>query len=142
MARILRFLRHRDPGVCISSVDEALDAFVGEKRTIHRQALQSARSGRRLGELDAPARALLLEHLIECVYDERPELSFNAVLNAPKESSTMDEVFGQPDDDSVLIKAGQDASGSSYYYMDGECLVKLLHSIDACVSVSKCKPHS
>uniref|UniRef100_A0A5K3FK09 LsmAD domain-containing protein n=2 Tax=Mesocestoides corti TaxID=53468 RepID=A0A5K3FK09_MESCO len=120
VARILRFLRHRDPMVCIASVDEALDAFVSEKRTTHRQALQAARAGRAVADLDAPARALLLEHLIECVYDERPELSFNAVLNAPKDNVVDKDVgiFGPPDDESLLIKAGQDATGSSYYYMD------------------------
>eukprot|EP00108_Taenia_solium_P009837 TsM_000189400 transcript=TsM_000189400 gene=TsM_000189400 len=119
VARILRFLRHRDPTVCIASVDGALDAFVGEKRTTHRQALQAARAGRSVSELDPPARALLLEHLIECVYDERPDLSFNAVLNAPKTNAEKDVgVLPSPDDESLLIKAGQDASGSSYYYMD------------------------
>ncbi|KAL5111662.1 hypothetical protein TcWFU_002876 [Taenia crassiceps] len=119
VARILRFLRHRDPTVCIASVDVALDAFVSEKRTTHRQALQAARSGRSVSELDPPARALLLEHLIECVYDERPDLSFNAVLNAPKTNAEKDTgVLASPDDESLLIKAGQDASGSSYYYMD------------------------
>ncbi|CDS40823.1 conserved hypothetical protein [Echinococcus multilocularis] len=119
VARILRFLRHRDPTVCIAGVDGALDAFVGEKRTTHRQALQAARAGRSVSELDPPARALLLEHLIECVYDERPDLSFNAVLNAPKANAERDVgVLASPDDESLLIKVGQDASGSSYYYMD------------------------
>ncbi|VDM33511.1 unnamed protein product [Hydatigera taeniaeformis] len=119
VARILRFLRHRDPTVCIASVDGALDAFVGEKRTTHRQALQAARAGRSVSELDPPARALLLEHLIECVYDERPDLSFNAVLNGPKSNTEKDVgVLASTDDESLLIKAGQDASGSSYYYMD------------------------
>lgn len=129
VARILRFLRQRDPTVCIATADKALDAFVAEKRDqSHRDALQAARDGLALAELKPASRALLLEHLIECVYDERPELSFNAVLNATSSKATSnqseDTLFGpEPaaDDDSLIIKAGQDSSGSSYYYMDGEC---------------------
>lgn len=110
VARILRFLRKGDPSICISTVDEALDAFIGEKRTPHRQELQTARSGRAIANLDAPSRALLLEHLIECVYDEIPTLSIETTTQTVTNEST---------EDSVLLNAGRDASGSTYYYLDG-----------------------
>ena len=109
-------MRPRDPSVRIASVEESLDAFVDEKRTDRRQALQAVRAGRPISQLDPAARALLLEYLIECVYDERPDLSFDAAYNAPNNRIKKDA-----GDEFVLLKAGQDASGSSYYYMDGKC---------------------
>lgn len=128
VARILRLLRHGDPSVQISSVEEALTIFVSEKRTSNRLAVQAIiksiggsgkadgsnnSGGGLVGQLGAGARAKLLEHLIESVYDELPDLSFNA----PGAGSSSEDA----DDENVLIKAGQDASGCSYYYMDGEC---------------------
>nr|CDS32269.1 conserved hypothetical protein [Hymenolepis microstoma] len=101
-ARIIRYLRRGDPTVSIATVDEALDAFICEKRTTHRQELQTARAGRSIANLDTPSRALLLEHLIECVYDEIPSLTIRAEGN----------------EDVLVLNAGQDALGSRYFYMD------------------------
>lgn len=103
VARIIRYLRRGDPTVSIATVDEALDAFISEKRTSHRQELQTALAERSIENLDAPSRALLLEHLIECVYDEIPSLAIQAEGN----------------EDVLVLNAGQDALGSRYFYMDG-----------------------
>ncbi|VDN16108.1 unnamed protein product [Dibothriocephalus latus] len=138
VARILRFLRHSDPSVCISNVDESLDYFVAEKRTTYRIAVQNTRNGRLVGELDAPSRARLLENLIESVYDEQPDFTFASSAGftstaAPGRSGHRPEDAAKPgfsdqpndsedilpEDVNVLIKAGQDANGCSYYYMDG-----------------------
>ncbi|VUZ46300.1 unnamed protein product [Hymenolepis diminuta] len=102
VARIIRYLRRGDPTVSIATVDEALDAFISEKRTPHRQELQTALAERSIENLDAPSRALLLEHLIECVYDEIPSLAIQAEGN----------------EDVLVLNAGQDALGSRYFYMD------------------------
>ncbi|VDO04194.1 unnamed protein product [Rodentolepis nana] len=102
IARIIRYLRRGDPSVSIATVEEALDAFTCEKRTTHRQELQTARAGRSIANLDTPSRALLLEHLIECVYDEIPSLTIRAEGN----------------EDVLVLNAGQDALGSRYFYMD------------------------
>ncbi|VEL08319.1 unnamed protein product [Protopolystoma xenopodis] len=105
IARILRFFRHGDPSVRIDTVEPALAQFVGEKRTPSRVAMQRllmrasprlalASTGgggggadnpgskmRPLSDLPIPERAQLLDSLIECVYDEQPDLPLSSGFN-------------------------------------------------------------
>ncbi|KAF6767909.1 hypothetical protein AHF37_03410 [Paragonimus kellicotti] len=154
VARILRFLNHGDPEICIDTVDQALDRFTMDKRTPYRINMQRHRNGKPVHQLGATARTALLDNLIESVYDEQPDFNFtsgfnnshqvtsslsNGTRHTPNGPSSLDPtdvesasaLFGQsdlaanetsdytePEDVNVLIKAGQDAQGCSYYYMD------------------------
>ncbi|KAA3681858.1 uncharacterized protein DEA37_0009500 [Paragonimus westermani] len=154
VARILRFLSHGDPEICIDTVDQALDRFTMDKRTPYRINMQRHRNGKPVHQLGATARTALLDNLIESVYDEQPDFNFTSGFNSshqvtsglsngtrhtPNGPNSLDptdvegasSLFGQsdlaanetgdytePEDVNVLIKAGQDAQGCSYYYMD------------------------
>ncbi|TNN07799.1 hypothetical protein EWB00_007485 [Schistosoma japonicum] len=153
-ARILRFLNHDDPDICMATIDQALDRFAIDKRTSYRINMQRHRNGKLVHQLGPAARAALLDNLIESVYDEQPDFNFTTCFNSsvsngggargggPNNSSTSagldridtQDLFGSTDlvgsggdgcnmlteteDVNVLIKAGQDAQGCSYYYMD------------------------
>ncbi|TPP56962.1 hypothetical protein FGIG_07242 [Fasciola gigantica] len=162
VARILRFLGHGDPDITIDHVDQALDRFTVDKRTSYRIQMQRHRNGKPVHQLNAEARAALLDNLIESVYDEQPDFNFTAtgfntstgLPNGVRSSNGCpgdgigptdpdgNSLFGgggagssssclglddgtvgvgdfnEQEDVNVLIKAGQDAQGCSYYYMD------------------------
>lgn len=136
-ARILRFLNHNDPDICIGTIDQALDRFTIEKRTSYRINMQRHRNGRPVYQLDPSARAALLDNLIESVYDEQPDFSFTNSFNNPGAMSSLSnggsnvqdlelasgDLDLEGEDVDVLIKAGQDAQGCSYYYMDGKSFI-------------------
>ncbi|CAH8604039.1 unnamed protein product [Schistosoma rodhaini] len=151
-ARILRFLNHDDPDICMATLDQALDRFAIDKRTSYRINMQRHRNGKLVHQLGPAARAALLDNLIESVYDEQPDFNFTTCFNSSistnsgggvrggangSGSTGLDRidaqdlfgsgdlgsgdggnVFAETEDVNVLIKAGQDAQGCSYYYMD------------------------
>ncbi|VDQ17150.1 unnamed protein product, partial [Trichobilharzia regenti] len=153
-ARILRFLNHDDPDICMATLDQALDRFAIDKRTSYRINIQRHRNGKLVHQLGSAARAALLDNLIESVYDEQPDFNFTTCFNSsltnsggrggnsngPGSTTGFDRMVvdssqdlynsgggggdigctDDPEDVNVLIKAGQDAQGCSYYYMDGE----------------------
>ncbi|CAH8561879.1 unnamed protein product [Heterobilharzia americana] len=147
-ARILRFLNHDDPEICMANIDQALDRFAIDKRTSYRINMQRHRNGKLVHQLGPAARAALLDNLIESVYDEQPDFNFTTCFNSSMSNGVRgnsngpgstgfdridnsdlfasgdigsrdgNNVFTEAEDVNVLIKAGQDAQGCSYYYMD------------------------
>ncbi|CAH8858191.1 unnamed protein product [Trichobilharzia szidati] len=159
-ARILRFLNHDDPDICMATLDQALDRFAIDKRTSYRINIQRHRNGKLVHQLGSAARAALLDNLIESVYDEQPDFNFTTCFNSSLTNSgrvgggggigtsnngpgstgfdrmvvdSSQDLYNSgvgggaggdigctddPEDVNVLIKAGQDAQGCSYYYMD------------------------
>ncbi|CAH8604737.1 unnamed protein product [Schistosoma haematobium] len=154
-ARILRFLNHDDPDICMATIDQALDRFAIDKRTSYRINMQRHRNGKLVHQLGPAARAALLDNLIESVYDEQPDFNFTTCFNSSISTNSVGgggvvrggangsgstgldridahdlfgsgdlgssdgcNIFAETEDVNVLIKAGQDAQGCSYYYMD------------------------
>ncbi|VDP81922.1 unnamed protein product, partial [Schistosoma mattheei] len=103
-ARILRFLNHDDPDICMATIDQALDRFAIDKRTSYRINMQRHRNGKLVHQLGPAARAALLDNLIESVYDEQPDFNFTTCFNS---SISTNSVGGG------VVRGGANGSGST-----------------------------